>query len=149
MAPVPSALTTLALAAFELGKWVFPDVLVHVKMRDSRQKTRIYTPSGGVVTHSIPRRATTLFRLQSLHLIYRGSTLPLGKSGKTSLTRCFVRNGTIVDATIIHAPTSTKNESKQRDPEMKSAKKGNQWYFGMKCHVGVDAESGVVHTAFT
>jgi IS5 family transposase len=59
------------------------------------------------------------------------------------------KNGTIVDATIIHAPTSTKNESKQRDPEMKSTKKGNQWYFGMKCHVGVDAESGVVHTAFT
>jgi IS5 family transposase len=57
------------------------------------------------------------------------------------------KNGTIVDATIIHAPTSTKNESKQRDPEMKSTKKGNQWYFGMKCHVGVDAESGVVHTA--
>jgi IS5 family transposase len=57
------------------------------------------------------------------------------------------KNGTIVDTTIIHAPTSTKNESKQRDPEMKSTKNGNQWYFGMKCYVGVDAESGIVHTA--
>ena len=57
------------------------------------------------------------------------------------------KSGTIVDATIIHAPTSTKNESKQRDPEMSHTKKGNQYYFGMKCHVGVDAESGIVHTA--
>ena len=45
--------------------------------------------------------------------------------------------GTIVDATIIHAPTSTKNESKQRDPEMPHTKRGDQFYFGMKCHVGV------------
>lgn len=59
------------------------------------------------------------------------------------------KSGTIVDATIIHAPTSTKNESKQRDPEMSHTKKGNQYYFGMKCHVGVDAESGIVHTALS
>ena len=57
------------------------------------------------------------------------------------------KTGTIVDATIIHAPTSTKNESKQRDPEMRHTKKGNQFYFGMKCHVGVDASSGIIHTA--
>lgn len=57
------------------------------------------------------------------------------------------KTGTIVDATIIHAPTSTKNESKQRDPEMRHTKKGNQFYFGMKCHIGVDAGSGVIHTA--
>ena len=57
------------------------------------------------------------------------------------------KSGTIVDATIIHAPSSTKNETKKRDPEMSQTKKGNQWYFGMKCHIGVDEESGVVHTA--
>ena len=57
------------------------------------------------------------------------------------------KTGTIVDATIIHAPTSTKNESKQREPEMRHTKKGNQFYFGMKCHVGVDASSGVIYTA--
>ena len=57
-----------------------------------------------------------------------------------------VRKGTIVDATIIDAPSSTKNASGQRDPEMHQTKKGNQWYFGMKAHIGVDADSGLVHT---
>src|SRR3954453_1360369 len=57
-----------------------------------------------------------------------------------------LRQGTIVDATIIAAPSSTKNETGQRDPEMHQTRKGNQWYFGMKAHVGVDAESGLVHT---
>ena len=57
-----------------------------------------------------------------------------------------MREGTIVDATIIAAPSSTKNKAKERDPEMHQTKKGKQWYFGMKAHVGVDAESGVVHT---
>jgi len=57
-----------------------------------------------------------------------------------------LRHGTIVDATIIAAPSSTKNEKGKRDPEMHQTKKGNQWYFGMKAHIGVDAESGLVHT---
>jgi IS5 family transposase len=60
-----------------------------------------------------------------------------------------MRAGTIVDATIIAAPSSTKNEDKARDPEMHQAKKGNQWHFGMKAHIGVDAESGLVHTLVT
>ena len=54
--------------------------------------------------------------------------------------------GTAVDATLIAAPTSTKNKDKKRDPEMHSSKKGNQWYFGMKAHIGVDAQSGLVHS---
>jgi IS5 family transposase len=57
-----------------------------------------------------------------------------------------LKTGTVVDATLIAAPTSTKNKDKARDPEMHSSKKGNQWYFGMKAHIGVDAESGLVHT---
>jgi transposase, IS5 family len=57
-----------------------------------------------------------------------------------------MRQGTIVDATIIAAPPSTKNKSKTRDPEMHQTKKGNQWHFGMKAHIGVDVASGVVHT---
>jgi IS5 family transposase len=57
-----------------------------------------------------------------------------------------MRQGTIVDATIIAAPSSTKNKQKSRDPEMHQTKKGNQWYFGMKAHIGVDVASGVVHT---
>ena len=54
--------------------------------------------------------------------------------------------GTMVDATIIHAPSSTKNRERQRDPEMHQTKKGNPWYFGMKIHVGADVNSGLVHT---
>lgn len=57
-----------------------------------------------------------------------------------------LKKGTIVDATIIDAPSSTKNQSKSRDPEMWQAKKGQQWYFGMKLHIGVDAESTLIHS---
>jgi IS5 family transposase len=57
-----------------------------------------------------------------------------------------MRQGTIIDATIIAAPPSTKNKDKARDPEMHQTKKGNQWHFGMKAHIGVDVASGVVHT---
>jgi IS5 family transposase len=57
-----------------------------------------------------------------------------------------IGTGTIVDATILHAPSSTKNKDEQRDPEMHQVKKGNQWYFGMKAHVGVDAETKLIHS---
>ncbi|XUW88638.1 IS5 family transposase [Burkholderia sp. M6-3] len=57
-----------------------------------------------------------------------------------------LKAGSAVDATLISAPSSTKNGSGKRDPEMHQTKKGNQWYFGMKAHIGVDAESGLVHT---
>ncbi len=57
-----------------------------------------------------------------------------------------LREGTIVDATLIAAPPSTKNKLGKRDPEMHQSKKGKQWYFGMKAHIGVDAHSGLVHT---
>jgi IS5 family transposase len=57
-----------------------------------------------------------------------------------------LREGTIVDATIINAPSSTKNREKKRDGEMKQTKKGNQWYFGMKAHVGTDTGKGLVHS---
>src|SRR6476661_2351586 len=58
-----------------------------------------------------------------------------------------LRGGTIVDATLIATSPSTKNKEGKRDPEMSQSKKGNQWYFGMKAHIGVDAKSGLVHTA--
>jgi len=57
-----------------------------------------------------------------------------------------LKTGTVVDATLIAAPSSTKNSTGERDPEMHQTKKGNQWHFGMKAHIGVDAESGLVHT---
>ncbi len=57
-----------------------------------------------------------------------------------------LREGTILDATIIAAPSSTKNKKRSRDPQMHQTKKGNQWYFGMKAHIGVDAETGLTHS---
>lgn len=60
-----------------------------------------------------------------------------------------LKEGTVVDATIISAPSSTKNQSGERDPEMHQTKKGNQWHFGMKMHIGVDAGSGLIHTVVT
>ena len=72
-----------------------------------------------------------MFAAINAHLSERG--LILGK-------------GTIVDATIIDAPSSTKNAKKKRDPEMHQTRKGKQWYFGMKVHTGTDADSGLVHT---
>jgi IS5 family transposase len=60
-----------------------------------------------------------------------------------------ITSGTIVDATIIHAPSSTKNEKKERDPEMHQTRKGQQWYLGTKAHIGVDSREGVVHSVCT
>jgi transposase, IS5 family len=73
------------------------------------------------------------------------------KQVNAHLTRkgLLLKKGSIVDATIIPAPSSTKNEEGERDPEMHQTKKGNQWYFGMKAHIGVDADSGLVHTVTT
>jgi len=60
-----------------------------------------------------------------------------------------IATGTIVDVTIIPAPSSTKNSKKERDPQMHQTRKGNQWYFGAKAHIGVDSKSGVVHSVCT
>ena len=70
-------------------------------------------------------------------------------NGHLSSKGLLLKRGTIVDATIISAPSSTKNATGERDPEMHQTKKGNQWYFGMKAHIGVDLESGLVHTVQT
>jgi len=91
--------------------------------------------------------ATTLLKFRRL-LETHGLTLKIFEVIKAHLAEkgLMMREGTIVDATLIAAPPSTKNRTKARDPEMHQAKKGNQWYFGMKAHIGVDAESGLVHT---
>ena len=60
-----------------------------------------------------------------------------------------IATGTIVDATIIAAPSSTKNAKKERDPEMHQTRKGDQWYFGMKAHIEVDSKAGILHTVWT
>jgi len=70
-------------------------------------------------------------------------------NGLLSERNLLMREGTIVDATIIAAPSSTKNARKERDPEMHQTRKGNQWHFGMKAHIGADAQSGLVHSVTT
>jgi IS5 family transposase len=91
--------------------------------------------------------ATTL--LNFLHLL---ETHDLCKALFTAINAdltargLLLRAGTLVDATLIAAPSSTKNQDKQRDPEMHQTKKGNQWYFGMKAHIGADRDSKLVHT---
>ena len=86
--------------------------------------------------HLLERHGLTeaIFADVNAHLADKGITL---------------RSGTLVDATIIDAPSSTKNQAGARDPEMSSTKKGNDWYFGMKAHIGVDADSGVTHSLDT
>lgn len=91
--------------------------------------------------------ATTLLKFRHLleehdlgKALFEDITVRLENAG------LMMHGGTIVDATIISAPSSTKNKEKKRDPEMHQTKKGNQWYHGMKVHAGVDAGSGYVHT---
>jgi transposase, IS5 family len=69
--------------------------------------------------------------------------------GRTLTKGLLLKRGSIVDATIIAAPSSTKNSQGERDPEMHQTKKGNQWHFGMKEHIAVDADSGLGHTVTT
>jgi len=91
--------------------------------------------------------ATTLLKFRHLleaHDLTRAIFAEV--SGLLSERKLLMKEGTIVDATIIAAPCSTKNARKERDPEMHQTKKGNQWHFGMKAHIGTDAQSGLVHT---
>jgi len=94
--------------------------------------------------------STTLCKFRQL-LDEHGISKKFFEAIKITLERagCMMHGGSIVDATIIQAPSSTKNKTKTRDPEMHQTKKGNQWYFGMKCHIGVDAGSGLVHSIQT
>ena len=90
---------------------------------------------------------TTLLNFR--HLLEKHDLAPkILEAVNADLTRkgLLLRRGTMVDATIIAAPSSTKNADNARDPEMHQTKKGNQWYFGMKVHVGADVNSGLVHT---
>jgi len=106
-----------AFAGLELGRDAIPDETTILNFR-----------------HLLERHELTkaVFAAVAEHLEAKGALL---------------RGGTIVDATLIAASPSTKNKDGKRDPEMRQSKKGNQWYFGMKAHIGVDAKSGLVHTA--
>ena len=115
-------------------------------MEEALYETNILRQFSGLSLERIPDETTILNfrRLQEKHELAAGILAVInGYLGDRSLS---LRQGTIVDATLIHAPSSTKNQDGKRDPEMHQAKKGNQWYFGMKAHIGVDDESGLVHS---
>ena len=91
--------------------------------------------------------ATTLLKFRHLLETHKLTARILEEvNAHLSERRLLLREGTIVDATIIAAPSSTKNKERRRDPEMHQTKKGNAWHFGMKAHIGVDTHSGLVHT---
>ena len=97
-------------------------------------------------TRQVPD-ATTLLHFR--HLLEKhklGEAMFAALNAKLEADGLMMRGGSIVDATIIAAPSSTKNASGTRDPEMHQTRKGNQWYFGMKAHAGVDAGTGLVHS---
>jgi len=105
--------------------------------------------AGLALTQAIPDETTILnFR----HLLEANELAPeILQRVNAYLSRkgLMLKRGSIVDATIIAAPSSTKNATGERDPEMHQTNKGNQWFFGMKAHIGVDADSGLVHTVVT
>jgi transposase, IS5 family len=92
--------------------------------------------------------ATTLLNFRHLLEKHQLGAALFAKVGELLLANGMkLSGGTIVDATLITAPPSTKNQEQSRDPEMHQSKKGNQWYFGMKLHIGADSHSGLVHSA--
>ena len=92
--------------------------------------------------------ATTLLGFRHLVEKHKLGAAMFTKVGELLLANGLtLSGGTIVDATIIDAPSSTKNKDKARDPEMHQTRKGNQWYFGFKVHIGVDSNSGLIHSA--
>ena len=115
-------------------------------MEEALYETTILRQFAGLSLERIPDETTILNfrRLLEKHELAAGILAVInGYLGDRGLS---LRQGTIVDATLINAPSSTKNKDGKRDPEMHQAKKGNQYYFGMKAHIGVDDESGLVHS---
>lgn len=115
-------------------------------MEEALYETTILRHFAGLQLDRIPDETTILNfrRLLERHslstALFEVVNRYLGEHG------LMLRHGTVVDATIIHAPSSTKNKEGKRDPEMHQTKKGNQYYFGMKAHIGVDADTGMVHS---
>ena len=117
-------------------------------MEDSLYDVESMRRFAGVGINGVPDE-TTICKFRHF-LEHHGLTEALFRQTKRDLSRrgMIVNEGTIVDATIIHAPSSTKNKDRKRDPEMASTKKGNTWHFGMKAHVGADVK-GRVHSVVT
>ena len=105
--------------------------------------------AGFSLTKPIPDETTILNFRRLLETFELAPEILARVNGYLSRKGLLLKRGTIVDATIISAPSSTKNAEGERDPEMHQTKKGNQWHFGMKAHIAVDAHSGLVHTVTT
>jgi transposase, IS5 family len=105
--------------------------------------------AGLSLTKPIPDETTILNFRRLLETYELGADILSRVNAYLSRKGLMLKRGTIVDATIIAAPSSTKNADGERDPEMHQTKKGEQWHFGMKAHIGVDADSGLVHTVTT
>ena len=115
-------------------------------MEEALYETTILRQFAGLSFERIPDE-TSMLNFRRLLEKYELAAGILGViNGYLSDLGLSLRQGTIVDATLIHAPSSTENQDGKRDPEMHQANKGNQWYFGMKAHIGVDEESGMVHS---
>jgi transposase, IS5 family len=115
-------------------------------MEEALYETTILRQFAGLSLERIPDETTILNfrRLLEKHELAAGILSVInGYLGDRGL---WLRQGTIVDATLINAPSSTKNKDAKRDPDMHQTKKGNQYYFGLKAHIGVDDESGLVHS---
>ena len=96
-----------------------------------------------------PFAVQVMLRIHLLHEHGLGQKILDAVNAELSHRGLLLKTGTVVDATLICAPSSTKNSTGERDAEMHQTKKGNQWYHGMKAHIGVDAQSGLVHTVTT
>ena len=121
--------------------------LSDLAMEEALFETPLYREFAGLSgSERIPDRVSIL-RFRHLLEEHQLSLQILATVNSTLAAKgLLLKNGTAIDATLIAAPSSTKNSSGERDPEMHQAKKGNQWYFGMKAHIGVDTASGLVHT---
>jgi transposase, IS5 family len=116
-------------------------------LSDPGDEEALYDFTGLDLAHDAIPDETTILNFR--HLLERHNLTEAlfgAVSGYLEERSLLMRGGTIMDATLIAASPSTKNTSKRRDPEMSQTKKGNQWYFGMKMHIGVDAKSGLVQT---
>lgn len=133
------------LRIYFLQQWYgLADELLEETIYDS-QAMRAFTGID-LSVESVPD-ATTLLKFRHLLETHKLTARMLEEvNAHLSERRLLLREGTIVDATIIAAPSSTKNKERKRDPEMHQTKKGNAWHFGMKAHIGVDTQSGLVHT---
>ncbi len=98
---------------------------------------------------AIPDESTILHFRHLLERCQLGDTLLAALHEQLDAQGLRLQAGTIVDASIIAAPSSTKNRERRRDPEMDHTRKGNEWHFGMKLHIGVDAASGLTHSLST